>query len=278
MGSARSVVAAAELREVAMSPSFRTFGLRGLPGFSLDPFLNVDDFRMSRATFPPHPHAGFSAVTVMLEDAAGAFVNRDSLGDRSRISPGGVHWTQAARGMLHEEVPEVPGVESHGLQVFVNLQAAHKLHPSRAFRVEPAEVPVVLEDGARLRVLAGEQRGRRSPLDALLTPVLMLDIQLAPGARTRVHVDVDDNAFAMSLGGSGRLGSAPCGPHHAAGFAQDGDEIVLEAGPNGLQVFVAAGRPFREPVVFGGPFAMSDQAGVDDAFARYRSGEMGRLS
>ena len=95
MGRARSVVVSVALEEQQMSPSFRSFGLRGLPGFPLDPFLNVDDFRMSQPTFPPHPHAGFSAVTLMLEDSRGAFVNRDSLGDRSRIAPGGVHWTMA---------------------------------------------------------------------------------------------------------------------------------------------------------------------------------------
>lgn len=180
--------------------------------------------------------------------------------------------------MMHEEIPEVPGVESHGLQVFVNLRSDHKLQPPRALRVEPADVPVVLEDGVRIRVLAGAQRGRRSPLDGLLTPVLMLDVHLAPGARTRVQVDAGDNAFAVTLGGSGQLGSAPCGAHHAVGFAADGDEIALEAGTAGLHVLVAAGRPLGEPVVFGGPFVMTDQAGVDAAFDRYRRGEMGRLS
>jgi redox-sensitive bicupin YhaK (pirin superfamily) len=52
-------------------------------GIAMDPFLNIDDFTMSQATFPPHPDAGFSAVTCMLEDSQGAFTNRDSLGDRS---------------------------------------------------------------------------------------------------------------------------------------------------------------------------------------------------
>lgn len=54
---------------------------------------------MSEPTFPPHPHAGFSAVTYLFEDSGGALVNRDSLGDRSRIEPGALHWTQAARGI-----------------------------------------------------------------------------------------------------------------------------------------------------------------------------------
>jgi redox-sensitive bicupin YhaK (pirin superfamily) len=278
MATVRSVVASVPLEETRMSPSFRSFSLRGMPGFSLDPFLNVDDFRMSQPTFPPHPHAGFSAVTVMLEDSKGAFVNRDSLGDRSRIAPGGVHWTQAASGMMHEEVPEVPGIESHGLQLFVNLQSAHKLAPPRAFRVEPAQVPVVEGEGARVRILAGAFQGRTSPLDELLTPVLLLDVALKAGARLQIPVEAAHRAFGMSLAGGGRLGSATCGAHHAVGFADDGDVLELEAGPAGLQVLVAAGRPLGEPVVFGGPFAMNDRAGIEAAMARYRRGEMGSLS
>ena len=38
-----------------------------------------------------------------------------------------------------------------------------------------------------------------------------------------------------------------------------------------------AGDPIGEPVVFGGPFAMTTRAEIQDAFARYERGEMGRL-
>jgi hypothetical protein len=65
---------------------FSDYNLRAQLGVSLDPFLNLDDFHMSQPTFKPHPHAGFSAVTYMFEDSAGAFINRDSLGDRSPIA------------------------------------------------------------------------------------------------------------------------------------------------------------------------------------------------
>ncbi|MFB2920991.1 MULTISPECIES: pirin family protein [Aerosakkonema] len=99
---------------------FSDYNLHDQLGVSLDPFLNLVDFHMSQPTFKPHPHAGFSAVTYMFEDSEGAFINRDSLGDRSRIAPGDLHWTQAGSGMLHEEVPERAGVDCHGLQMFVN--------------------------------------------------------------------------------------------------------------------------------------------------------------
>src|SRR5712691_5523015 len=46
----------------------------------IDPVLNVDWFEMSGPTFPPHPHAGSSAVTYLFADSPNGFINRDSMG------------------------------------------------------------------------------------------------------------------------------------------------------------------------------------------------------
>ena len=48
-----------------------------------------DHFFMSSATFPPHPHAGFNAITVLFPDSPGSFSNRDSHGVSLVIKPGG---------------------------------------------------------------------------------------------------------------------------------------------------------------------------------------------
>lgn len=283
MARARSVQVSAVLPMHRGGPGFTSFSLRGFAGFSLDPFLSLDDFHMSEPTFPPHPHAGFSAVTYMFEDSPGAFTNRDSLGDRSRIGPGALHWTQAGRGMMHEEIPERRGVDCHGVQMFVNLRAEHKAAPPRAFHVAPGDVPeVVPAPGARVRVLAGEALGKRSPLDALLTPILFLDVRLDAGADVSIPIDPASTAFVLSVSGEGSVGPTdrahPLAAHGAVGLERDGDAIQLRAGARGLSVLVGAGRPIGEPVVFGGPFVMTRREDVAEGFARFSRGEMGRLS
>jgi redox-sensitive bicupin YhaK (pirin superfamily) len=282
MNRDRSVRATTRIRETRMGPGFTSFSLRSIPGCSLDPFLNLDDFQMSVPTFPPHPHAGFSAVTYMFEDSPGAFINRDSLGDRSRIGPGALHWTQAGRGMMHEEIPELPGVVCHGLQMFVNLRAAHEDATPRAFHVEASAVPVVtLGGGALVRVLAGALAGVHSPLTELLTPILLLDVHLPGGALATLPIEAPSNCFAMSIAGSGAAGPkgqlTQLGAHDAIGFADDGDQVSITAGAEGLHLLVAAGRPLGEPVVFGGPFVMTTQRDLAAAAERYQRGEMGKL-
>jgi redox-sensitive bicupin YhaK (pirin superfamily) len=278
MGQARTVRAAALLQESRMGPGFTSFGLRGLPGLSLDPFISLNDFHMSEPTFPPHPHAGFSAVTYMFEDSKGSFTNRDSLGDKSLIEPGGLHWTQAARGMMHEEIPQTRGVDCHGLQMFVNLRAAHKQSPPQAFHVEPSRIPEVKGLGWRVRVLAEEFSELHSPLASLLTPILLLEVHLEGGAKVSIPVDRSYTCFVMTIAGAGGVGGHSLAPHGVAGFAHDGDEVFLEAGAEGLQVLLAAGEPLGEPVVFGGPFIMNTRDELQVVVARYQRGEMGRLS
>ncbi len=277
----RSTLATTHLREHRAGPGFTSFSLRGIPGATLDPFLNLDDFRMSEPTFPPHPHAGFSAVTYMFEDSPGTFTNRDSLGDESLIGPGTLHWTQAARGMMHEEIPQRRGVECHGLQMFVNLRSDHKLAAPRAFHVDARDVPECRDyAGARIRVLAGSLAGVRSALSELLTPVSLFDVHLRAGARVSIPVAAGTSCFVLSISGSGTSGPerAAIIAHDAVAFADDGDAVELAAGSDGLHVLLAAGKPLGEPVVFAGPFAMTTRTDAEAAIARYERGEMGRLS
>jgi redox-sensitive bicupin YhaK (pirin superfamily) len=80
MAHTRAVNAYTKLASRQVNPGFSVAGLRPDASLTLDPFLSIDAFHMSQATFPPHPHAGFSAVTYMLPESPGAFTNRGSRG------------------------------------------------------------------------------------------------------------------------------------------------------------------------------------------------------
>lgn len=54
----------ARLQRMNHGSHFRAYGLHGNETAALiDPFLGVDHAWISASTFPPHPHAGFSAVS-----------------------------------------------------------------------------------------------------------------------------------------------------------------------------------------------------------------------
>lgn len=76
-------------RVVAKSLKMNAMGFESVDNFNhetpIEPFLVFTEFKMAQPIFGPHPHAGMSVMTYMLPESTGAFINRDSLGDHSRI-------------------------------------------------------------------------------------------------------------------------------------------------------------------------------------------------
>jgi redox-sensitive bicupin YhaK (pirin superfamily) len=245
----------------------------------LDPLLAITDFHMTQPTFAPHPHAGFSAVTYMFRDSPGSFRNRDSLGDESMINPGDLHWTQAAHGMMHEEIPTEAGIDCHGMQLFVNLRAEHKHAVPQAFHLLAADIrSVEPSPGVLVRVVTGAAFGIASPLDGLLTPITLLDIDIAPNTATYIPVAAKDRAVTLINNGSVIVGGIELQRLAVASLDGPSEQIEITAGTTGASLLILSGTPIEEPVLFGGPFCMNTQADIDDARHRYTRGDMGHLT
>jgi redox-sensitive bicupin YhaK (pirin superfamily) len=142
------------------------------------PVALLDHFRVRGRPFAPHPHAGFSAVSCVLEDSQAGLRSRDSLGNDIVTGPGGIVWTQAGKGVIHEELPAETDRELHGVQIFVNLSSKNKLAAPQVFRLARSEVPEWRSPaGDRVRVLVGSFEGVSSPL-VPAEPFNLLDVEL----------------------------------------------------------------------------------------------------
>lgn len=231
----------------------------------------VEHFRMQAPVFAPHPHAGFSAVTYLFDDSATGLVSRDSLGGEHAIRPGGLHWTLAGRGLMHDEFPAEPGREAHGLQIFVNLPAALKLREPAILRSAPEQMPHRAGLGWQaVQVFGGPARL------ALPSPAALSIVDLDAGAGFDWRLDDTEQGFALVIHGSGESAGLPLSTGRALSLTEGGQARIRAAAPLRLACF--SGRPLREPMVRHGPFAMSDEAQVVAALQRFQSGGMGRLS
>ena len=247
----------------------------------IDPFIGIDSFTMPQPFFGPHPHAGMSAVPVMLPESEAGFINRDSLGDRSTIAPGDLHWTQAGRGMMHEEVPAVPGQAAHGLQVFVNLASVNKQAEPVAFHVNHQDMPMVAGPGSSVRVIAGEFAGRASPIahDARwVTKVNVLDVTLDAGASLDIAVKAGDNAIFVARSGSFMAEGGEIPAQAAIIFEVNGVQARITAGREKLRGVFFSGTPLNEPTYPKGPFMGNTAHDVAEYAMRFQRGDMGSLS
>ncbi len=236
----------------------------------LDPFVVVDHFRMSAPAFAPHPHAGFSPVTYVFDDSETAMVSRDSLGGLHTIAPGGLHWTVAGRGVIHDEFPAEPGRQVHGLQIFVNLPADQKLCAPAVMRLAPQEMPRRSGEGWRAVQVFGPEAGL-----ALPSPASLVLADIDAGAGFDLSLPPGEQGFAIAIRGAGRVGGQPLAA--GGGFALPLGASARVVADDDLRLACFCGRPLHEPVVRHGPFVMSDEGQVVAALHRFQSGAMGRL-
>lgn len=243
------------------------------------PVTMLDEFQVAGRSFPPHPHAGFSAVTYVLPESPGGVRSRDSLGNDLRIGPGGIVWTEAGSGLLHHEVPADGTRVLHGLQFFVNASARTKLNPPRVLWLEGADVPVLREsDVGIVRIVVGSYGSMSSPVTPT-DPFTLLDVELS----SSMTVPVEEGQFGTVYVRAGAVHL------HSAGTPQTvaaGQVATFEGGPGSLsiearspaRVLIFLGREIRDPVVVDGPFIMNRPEQIRAALVRYHNGEMGHLS
>jgi quercetin 2,3-dioxygenase len=244
---------------------------------SIDPFIILSDFWMPNAFFPPHPHAGFSVMTYLFLDSEGAFINRDSFGDYSRIEPGAIHLTQAGKGIQHEEIPEVEGQMCHGLQMWLNHSSKDRFVEPKAMHVNAADVPEVIENENRIRVLLGEYNARKAPIQPL-PDVTLLDVQLKQQSKFTHRVREGHISFVFIIAGSAKVEEKKLAKHACAKFSEDGDTIEIRTEDSTATFLFATGRPFNEETILGGPFVMSNEEQLRRTKLSYGKGEMGQLA
>ncbi len=270
----------------------RAFGFGKTNEF--DPFLLFDDFRNDdpkkyMAGFPWHPHRGIETITYVL---AGEVTHSDSLGNSGTLGAGDVQWMTAGRGILHQEMPKgnMEG-KMHGFQLWANLPSTLKMTTPRYQDVQSKDIPVIADDdGTEVRIICGEFWGKRGPVDGIAAEPQYLDVSVPAGKRKVLKIDARRNAFAYVFDGEGKFrdASSPQTIKHenllddstyydSTGnrsliLFSSGDEIVVNAGENGIHFLLVSGAPIKEPVAWYGPIVMNTQAQLRQALTELQNG------
>ena len=254
----------------------RSIGTRQLD--HLDPFLLLDHFESVspadyEAGFPYHPHRGIETVTVVRK---GEVRHGDSLGHRGAIGAGDIQWMTSGSGIMHEEMPQVRPEGIAGLQLWLNLPARDKMSRPKYRDLQADGLPpATTDEGAEVRVIAGEAMGGRltGPVGGLAVAPKFADVVLRPGTTFRDVVPRGHTAFAYVDAGTVRFG-AERRTVHAPSLVVfgEGDLVQAEAGDEGGRFLLAAARPLHEPIARYGPFVMNTRAEIEQTLEELRSG------
>jgi redox-sensitive bicupin YhaK (pirin superfamily) len=220
---------------------------------------------------PPHPHIGLATVTYLFE---GELLHRDSLGTVQKIMPGDVNWMTAGRGIAHSErtPTEVRRSDSRlfGIQSWVAL-------PERDEECEPtfshtaaSELRVIEGEGKRVRLVAGELFGARSPVSTL-SELFYADATLETGATLALAAGYEERA-AYVVEGSVSVGRD--GETYPSGqllVFKPGEVIALVAAEP-ARVMLLGGAPLDGQRYIFWNFVSSSRERIEQAKEDWRAG------
>lgn len=252
----------------------------------MDPFLMLD--YAGPTHFMPtdqphgvgeHPHRGFETVTIVYQ---GQLEHRDSSGNHGKIGPGDVQWMTAASGVVHEEKHEKQFAKHGGVmemvQLWVNLPHAFKMSTPTYQTLLRENIPVIRlpDESGYVRVIAGDYHGIKGPAKTF-TPINLYDLHLKAGHRIEVMLPDGYSTGIFLLHGSIVINDKQgLKPAELALMDIDGELISIAADEDAI-LLVLNGKPIQEPIVRQGPFVMSSEKELKQAFIDYQSGKMGHL-
>jgi redox-sensitive bicupin YhaK (pirin superfamily) len=271
----------------------RAFGYHHAP--QLDPFLLLDDFHSNKPEeyvkgFPWHPHRGIETITYVLY---GKVEHGDSMGNRGVIQAGDIQWMTAGSGVIHQEMPKGQGNDlMWGFQLWANLPASHKMMGPRYRDVKSGQIPeTTLDEGVKVKVICGEVKGVKGPVEGIVIEPEVLDFTVSPGSGFTYPVGADRSVFAYVIDGEGYFDQVrdsyayevesanyfdlkrDClmGPENLIIF-DEGEKISVSTKEKPVRFMLVSGKPLKEPVAWYGPIVMNTREELKTAFDEYEKG------
>jgi redox-sensitive bicupin YhaK (pirin superfamily) len=195
---------------------------------------------------------------------------------------------------MHQEMPRGNAQgQMHGFQLWANLPSSLKMTAPRYQDIQASDIPEIIDDdGTKVKVVTGQFWGQRGPVDGIAADPLYLDVSVPPGLKKTLPIDTRANAFAYVFAGAGRFTDAAdpigvrvekevngqelnirdlSGNRTLVRFG-NGDEVTVQAGPDGVRFLLVAGRPIQEPVAWHGPIVMNTQQEIRQAMQDLQNG------
>ena len=260
-------------------------------------FAGKDGWRMYHGHtvpgFPAHPHRGFETVTIVRR---GYIDHADSLGAAARFGRGDVQWLTAGQGIVHSEMfPLISSSEpnpSELFQIWLNLPRRSKMAPPYFTMFWSEDIPNEVSTDAsggitEVTYIAGapaaaplEKPPPPPPDSWAADPAAQLSIwtiKMSAGARWTLPPALTRHTRRVlyAFKGDTWIIDGQSIPARSAVEVDPERSMELVNGPVATELLMLQGRPIGEPVVQHGPFVMSTEQELRQAYADYRRTHFG---
>ena len=245
-------------------------------------FVIKDGWRMYHGQtipgFPYHPHRGFETITIVNK---GFCDHSDSLGAAGRFGEGDVQWMTAGRGVQHSEMFPLLNTDAENplelFQIWLNLPSSGKFVDPHFKMLWHEEIPVVKEENAQVKVIAGTYKDTKAPAPAPDSwaaddenEVAIWNIHVDPNAGytlPKANSEVTRTLYFYD-GANIEISGKTIAPNH--GIHLDASvNVDIHTSGTAAHFLLLQGKPIDEPVVQHGPFVMNTQEEIRATMKEY---------
>lgn len=222
----------------------------------------------------PHPHICLSTMTYLFR---GRLEHRDTLGSHQIIEAGAVNLMTAGRGIAHSErTPQSDRLHANplfGIQAWLALPLDKEELPPAFAHYDVQDIPAIRENGAELKIAAGEWGGARSPVNTYCD-ALFAECHLQKNTDIYIPAAYEERAIHVL---SGEIMIGKTNFHDARMLIlKPGAELKLTAITD-AHIIILGGSPLDKPRYMWWNFVASSKERIEQAKEEWSAGKFGKI-
>ncbi len=227
-----------------------------------------------------HPHRGIAMLTYIL---AGEVEYSDSLGNHSKLSSGGMQWTKAGKGIVHDEAVssefQVTDPDISVVRFWVNLPSTHKSEKPDCFSLHSSEIPgqELSESAGWIKILLGKY-GNAVAKAPSFSKEFLYHIHLEPGRRFSMTTDNAIEYAAFLPMDKAEINDIEIESGKLVVFTSQGEIIeISNHNETAIDILHFGGGSYNESIVADGAFVMNTPHEITQAYNDYYDGKYGQI-
>jgi hypothetical protein len=246
--------------------------------FSCGQFSNQPNKRIEAKY--SNPHRGISTLTYIF---SGEVEHFDSIGNHVTLNSGGIHWTNAGTGIVHEEVVRLDfqhsDLDVSVIRFWINLSSKRKCEQPHYFSLGPNEITEHdLPDGAGwMRIITGAYQNTISKIPCY-SKEFLFHIHLQPGKQFAIPTIKSIEYGVFLPANKGIINGRSVHGGEFIAFNGMGEIIeLINDGNKSIDAILFGGEPYSEPIVAEESFVMNTPHEITQAYNDYYDGKYGQI-
>jgi redox-sensitive bicupin YhaK (pirin superfamily) len=226
------------------------------------------------------PHRGIVMLTYIL---AGDVEYSNSLGNHAKLSSGGVHWTMAGKGIVHDEAVSaeflVINPDISVVRFWINLPSKHKSEKPDYFSLQSSEIPKQeLDDNVGwIKILSGEYGNTIAKIPCY-SKEFLYHVHLEAGRQFSTMTEMRYEYASFLLANMAVVNGKGFQAGEFIAFTSLGEVIEIKnRSKTAIDILLFGGEPYNEPIVVEGNFVMNTPHEITQAYNDYYDGKYGQI-